>query len=956
MLLIAAAPTAAFAYGVGTHQSLTGATVQAYERLYGDVFSSTEEQKMISGSSGEDAIPRPLNHFYDPINYRGLTLGFSWQPSEEWAQDTEGQGNYCNLDAIGARNLCGARIGYNDKLFSSPTDFSWDRAIYEYVYGDKTRSLETLGHILHLLQDATVPAHARNDQHLNHNGFGDPDPYEEYASAFGPGQITVPITLDVPAYSNLGAYFDHVASFTNTHFVSKDTLFKDYSLPDINKLKLENDFGIDPLLGYKIARVVQTKNLKGEIIKRDVYLDDGSDSVMSDNWSILSKEAIQNGAGVIGLFFKKVEEEKQTGALKKKNVSAAEKSAKDLALSGFKYAKALYGSSLNQSDVEELLNEGQAGAAVLATTDMQPVQKEIASVDDTLPVVQPKLQNNQTPPTPTTSPKSPASVPSLTIPPRPAVVPQARLSPVAPGFGGGGNVASIPNTQEDGSGNGNNQSSTLSFAITSPAENSVFATTSVSFAGTTSPNALVSASFGSTATTTADGAGSWGFSLTLPESTTTVSFVASDDAGHTSATTTRTIFVDVTPPNAPSAAINECDYSLLASTCLIAATTATLSWGSISDAAYYGLTKNGAQTATTTATNATVNIADNATTTFAVVAYDAAGNAATSTSVSVEANTRPLIINEIAWAGTDADASDEWIELKNLSGYTLDLSHVAITSADGAPYTQLAGSLIATSSLVSDGYYLIERREEATSKTGNLVTPFDQLSDSGEELYLQWGTGISTTTIDRTPAVATCSGWCAGSSALEISHSEQTGATTTAKVSLERVGSGDGTLASSWASNDTYIRQTGDTSTDASGSVVNATPGSANSAHLPSAGWYCDSDAPVSSGATYHPSSGSCTYLSAFIGTQVGRYGDFYEGTVGSSTIMNGHALATTMKSTQNGDTVPQGTASGQQFFIAIYEVRNFGDDVGAFRNYFTGVNPTPPHGNYRVIPWVYGP
>jgi hypothetical protein len=63
------------------------------------------------------------------------------------------------------------------------------------------------------------------------------------------------------------------------------------------------------------------------------------------------------------------------------------------------------------------------------------------------------------------------------------------------------------------------------------------------------------------------------------------------------------------------------------------------------------------------------------------------------------------------------------------------------------------------------------------------------------------------------------------------------------------------------------------------------------------------------------------------------------------------------MISVQNGDDVI-GAVSGDTFFVALYETRNgpsFSNDMQRFHDYFTGVSPTPPHSNYRVIPWSYG-
>ena len=63
-------------------------------------------------------------------------------------------------------------------LYSSDSDYSFDRAVYEYVNGDKERGLKTLGHILHLIEDMSVPAHTRDDSHAGG------DYYETYTGKY----------------------------------------------------------------------------------------------------------------------------------------------------------------------------------------------------------------------------------------------------------------------------------------------------------------------------------------------------------------------------------------------------------------------------------------------------------------------------------------------------------------------------------------------------------------------------------------------------------------------------------------------------------------------------------------------------------------------------------------------------------------------------------------------------
>lgn len=958
-ILAGVVPIPAFAYERQVHEGITQAVVRGYEKLHGDTFSTSEEGKIIAGSSAEDDDWRFLNHFYDPINYRGLTvLGIALgAPSESWAYDTRGQATWRCI----AYFPCSHDIGYNDKLFSSPTDYSWERAIYDYAYGDKQRGLEALGHILHFIEDATVPAHVRNDQHGHIGSVGDADPYETFTSQFTSANINVPDALsNVPTYSSLSSYLDHVARFTNTRFVSKDTLFKDYDLPRFNEAYTKGDFVYDAQTGSKIARVESlVDKFTHKLIRRNFFIDDINDSVVKDNWNILSKTAVLNGIGVVDLFFRSVEQEKKTGAILAKNISAAEQNAKDLAKNGFKYVKALYGSSLDQSDVEELLNDnaGQAGAAALTVAEQpSPPQQSPPPTKPPAPAVGETKPQSQAAPQVLGSSISPAEESTEQEPPQQEPTPAApapEFSTTNSGGVSGGsptqNTVSAPQSDDTSA----VEAPALSLSILSPAENEIFATTTVTFTGTTSAAATVTAAYDSTlATSTTDGDGNWAFTLTLASGTTTVSFSAATST-LTTATSTRTVLVDTAAPAAPDVSIGECSASFGAADCTIATTTVTVTWSGVADVAYYGVIKDNTVFSTTTATGTTSVVVASATTTFAVVAYKSNGLSATSTDKTVFVTTQPLTISEIGWAGTNASADDEWLELRNMTSATLDLSHFIITTPDGSRTIQLSGTVAAAGDTSAHDFFLVERNSEATSAVppNTITVDFASLADGGEQLLLQWGNGAATTTIDSTPAVVTCGGWCAGASQGSVGYSVQSG-TSTGQLSMERKnGAADGLLAASWQTADGYTLG----AFDRNSSPIYGTPGANNSKGNPSAGWFCSPDTvSIVSGAHYTPPSSSCTYLMRAISTQANRYGALYRGDVGSSTLMNAHFDGRAyIRQHTNAISSPQ---AGEHFFIAIYEIR-FDNDQPAFDTYFkTGVRGPQMHDNYFVIPWIYGP
>lgn len=570
------------------------------------------------------------------------------------------------------------------------------------------------------------------------------------------------------------------------------------------------------------------------------------------------------------------------------------------------------------------------------------------------PSIQPIQQKELVPLVPPTVPIKP---PTMVIP-TPKI-----LTPISPGFGGG----SLKETaaQEISSDGGFSVASPL---ILSPTQGTVYATTSVTVSGTTTPGYTVllsyipaSSSASTTLTIISDGSGAWSRNISLNEGSIFIEASTNGTEGH-SASTTRSFVTDTTPPAAATFSIAECSISLSVSFCLSATTTAHVSWSAVAGASHYALVVDGVRISTSTSTSLSVNatLVDQATTSVQIVTYDGAGNAATSSSQDVATFVQPVLINEIAWAGTDAQADDEWIEFKNRSPYIIDLSRLALLARSGT-YIPLDSYLFPLDDLLSNpsdrDIFLLERREEVTSTSSDMVYSFDLLSDSGEELLLEWGSSLGTSTLDQTPKVATCSGWCAGSAASTTAFTAG-GATSTNRVSMERATDAlDGTLASSWVSNDTYVRAQASPPLDAGSGYVYGTPGQENSSQYPVAGWYCGTASPVEPDDTYRPGENpTCTYLSSFINTSVARYGDLYYGTVGSSTLVSGRSLSSAIKSTHAESSLPS-TEYREPYFVAIYENRTTpSTDVMNFRDYFTIGSSSPPHSNYRTIPWIYGP
>ncbi|MCL5998995.1 MAG: lamin tail domain-containing protein [Chloroflexi bacterium] len=110
-----------------------------------------------------------------------------------------------------------------------------------------------------------------------------------------------------------------------------------------------------------------------------------------------------------------------------------------------------------------------------------------------------------------------------------------------------------------------------------------------------------------------------------------------------------------------------------------------------------------------------------------------------STAVTPAGTTLGVVINEVAWGGTQASASHEWIELYNNLSTTVTLTDKAIRVAGGTPIT-LSGSI------APKDYFLITRGFSfSNGPASDLVTDWNSLPNSGAVLQL---TGTDSRVLD----------------------------------------------------------------------------------------------------------------------------------------------------------------------------------------------------------------
>jgi hypothetical protein len=161
-----------------------------------------------------------------------------------------------------------------------------------------------------------------------------------------------------------------------------------------------------------------------------------------------------------------------------------------------------------------------------------------------------------------------------------------------------------------------------------------------------------------------------------------------------------------------------------------------------------------------------------------------------------------ILINEVAWAGTFASSSDEWIELMSMSSSIINLEGWRLT--DGGDI-----NILLAGSLPSHGFYLLERSDDETISniTADMIYT-GSLNNSGDRLALF---DPENNIIDTADGIL---GWPGGSAST--------------RASMERRGGDDRT--GNWGD---YIGW-GGTGLDARGSPVHGTPRQTNSLFFPS--------------------------------------------------------------------------------------------------------------------------
>jgi len=736
-----------------THPGLTSEIIKFYEGNTGQKFEEDEKKIIIQASIDEDNDIRFFNHFYDPINNIGAFLLKRFPTSKVWVNDVYKQAKFLDADDKALFAVT--------KRFSHEGDFTWDRAIYEYAWGNKNRGLESLGHVLHLMEDLTVPDHVRNDNHPNVHApiygedvLGEASFYEMYTNRFNKENIDVASQLiadneDITSRSDIETYFDSIASFTNSNFFSRETLpdSGEYEMPVVKDLTTETVGSFSYLtqtVNNKKYKLVSFKDFtqSNNTEVRYYFLNDAMGLVMSSYWAVLSREAVKNGAGVIDLFFREVEKEKITKELFNRNrapIAEAADAVVDAGVKTYSYIerKTIQAYNYTEKKVVQAYNYVEDKTVKTYNYSAEKISEgynfakntTVSLAKETFSVFTAVMGYTKT------------SVADLFFDSEASISKvfvddNQKQDNATPDAENNQELREILNqiryTQSlvrELQNNISNYEKVVNNTTTVPNQNN----TQPAIAENNNQNvpqlalALPVLSAGSPAPVVEE----------IIEET-----VDEDIEGEIGGDD-----VVVIPKAVISAAnFSQCGASVSPDVCMLFSQNVDVNIETdIEDFLYieYAVGDTVATSTEKTFQITEAELLEGKNTANVRLKY-IDDTYSDTTTLSFYIYSRPVVINEIAWMGTEASTNDEWMEIANTTDYEINLDGFVLGSIDETPNITLSGTISA------NGYYLLERIDDMVVQDILADKTYaGALSNDGEEIILKYGDKI----IDRTPAI-----------------------------------------------------------------------------------------------------------------------------------------------------------------------------------------------------------
>ena len=220
---------------------------------------STADELIQEGSEREDDRPRYCNHFHNPL--------LPWNEAQLFVETPIPVPFAIQFACISSVNHSSLLWGQVPELQPSEENFTWQdarRTFYKALTTNDqmeraellSRSFETLGHLIHLVQDAAQPAHTRNDPHPPFFA-----PFEEFVGkvlekdprlfdllaanpSFDPSLLGLHSQAEIPIANLIdrthsrqeeaspsASLIQGLAEYSNANFLSLDTVFEDFRFP-----------------------------------------------------------------------------------------------------------------------------------------------------------------------------------------------------------------------------------------------------------------------------------------------------------------------------------------------------------------------------------------------------------------------------------------------------------------------------------------------------------------------------------------------------------------------------------------------------------------------------------------------------------------------------------------------------------------------------------------------------
>lgn len=365
-----------------THPLLTQKTAQIYNQFYQGNLTSEEIAWLIEGAIKEDTPPRWINHFYDPIT------GLGWQGEKMGKLPKEIILLLTKIGVSPQEAVSSLNWVKNQELQTRYSLYqgnqTWQKAIYKYCQGNKEEAYKALGHILHLLEDLAVPAHVRQDTHLDFFGLDPGEPYEDWLRKNTHFSHLKDWNPQKESFScqNLDDCFYKLAKYTQENFFSEGTIGdRNYHYPLVKEIKegSERDFYYGKNKENKLYPLAYYDRKNKKYSLKDPL-------VHSAYWQLLSKKTILAGVRLLEIFHQEV-----IKAQKDKNLIEPPPNLKEAFKDGFPQISEIKLPIISGIGEVYRINQMVSKGREFISSQIQTIQKGLKSLQKDLEIIVQKL-------------------------------------------------------------------------------------------------------------------------------------------------------------------------------------------------------------------------------------------------------------------------------------------------------------------------------------------------------------------------------------------------------------------------------------------------------------------------------------------------------------------------------------------------------------------------------------